>query len=692
MGIFDELKRRNVFRVTVAYLIVAWLAAQIADLVLDNIGAPDWVMPALFLMLALGFVASVIISWAYEITPEGIKREQDVVRDDSITHLTAKKLDYITIAAVVGVVVMFGLQQGDRGTDSAAALQSDGTPTEARSIETTAANNRSIAVLPFANRSNQDDDLFFTDGIHDDLLTQLAKINDLKVTSRTSVMQYRDTEMHIPDIAAELGVSTILEGGVQRAGQRIRINAQLIDVATDEHLWAETFDREMTIDNLFDIQSEITRQIVAAVRGELTEDEENALDHAPTENVEAYEAYSRARILLYHSGYGAAVAGSALPFAERAVALDPNFAIAQLLLANVHAQLVWTGFDSSPEMRSAALAAAEKAASLLPQDSPELLAVQGEFLYRFDHDYLGASELFRRAHRAMPGNATVAGQFAYALRRLGKWEEAIDVLLKVRESDPAAIAATADIADNLVFTRQWSRLEVFISQLDQRVVDRANIGMIRAGIPLWTRGDIDEARKLLGTLPPSDDERYTVAGFEFPMFARDYEGVVDAWNRPDILALASIAGFRGIRESYLAQAYQHLGDQERAAELLQQGIELFANREQQGTSVNKAFELCNFAELLAESGEFDRAIAAAEEAYEIVPPDVDHISGIYVATVLVKVLAMSGERDRALELLAKIIDRPAMVSRWELYLDPRWDFFRDDERFNNLIRPRNLEN
>ena len=184
----------------------------------------------------------------------------------------------------------------------------------------------SIAVLPFANRSMQQEDRFFTDGIHDDILTQLARIGDLKVISRTSMMKYRDTEKSIPEIGAELGVSVILEGGIQRAGKRIRINAQLIDVENDQHIWAETFDREMTIENIFDIQSEITRKIVNAVRGELTDAETATLAQMPTGNLEAYEAYLQARALISRPDYVQDNYIEAEVWLQKALELDPEYA------------------------------------------------------------------------------------------------------------------------------------------------------------------------------------------------------------------------------------------------------------------------------------------------------------------------------------------------------------------------------
>jgi len=296
MSFFNELKRRNVIRVGIAYAVVAWLVMQFADVVLDNIDAPQWVFQVIMLVLAIGLPLVLVFAWAFEMTPEGLKKEKDVDRSQSITPQTGKKLNN---AILVLMALAIGYLLYDKFADEGSEPFSRQTPEKVRSTgekraltqEVKLTNTRSsIAVLPFANRSNKEDDLFFTEGIHDDLLTQLAKIADLKVISRTSVMKYKNTEKTIPEIASELGVSTILEGGIQRAGSRIRINAQLIDVNTDEHLWAETFDREMTMENIFDIQSEITRQIVTAVKGELSDEESEVLSGMPTNNLAAYEA------------------------------------------------------------------------------------------------------------------------------------------------------------------------------------------------------------------------------------------------------------------------------------------------------------------------------------------------------------------------------------------------------------------
>ena len=355
MSFFAELKRRNVFRVGIAYLVVAWLVMQVADVVINNIGAPEWVFQAILLVLGIGFPLVLVFAWAFEMTPDGLKKEKDVDRSQSITPQTGKKLNN-TILMLMALAIAYLLfdkfsESGQKGAElnpPTPSLQPASAANRDSGLTLDSANS-SIAVLPFANRSNQEDDVFFTDGIHDDLLTQLAKISDLKVISRTSVMKYKSTEKTIPEIAAELGVSTILEGGIQRAGNRIRINAQLISVDTDEHLWAETFDREMTIENIFDIQSEITRQIVTAVRGELSDEESEAIAQLPTSSLAAYEAYLHARTLLNAADYNQEKYLGAEVWVNKALEYDPEFALAWAMMVEIHGQAIWMGFDPSPD-------------------------------------------------------------------------------------------------------------------------------------------------------------------------------------------------------------------------------------------------------------------------------------------------------------------------------------------------------
>ncbi len=409
MGLFTELKRRNVFRVGIAYIVGAWLFSQVADLALDVIGAPDIVLRSLVVLLSLGFIPAVIFAWAYEMTPEGVKRESEVDRSQSITGQTGNKLNLVTILMVVSAVTFVVVerylpQRATPGTQAdSQEVSLEPAAEEAPVPVRLPANEKSIAVLPFANRSNQDDDLFFTDGIHDDLLTQLAKIHDLTVISRTSVMEYRDTRKNLKEIGAELNVGTILEGGIQKVGNRVRINAQLIEVATDKHLWAETFDRELTAENIFDIQSEISRKIVEAIAVELTPEEERQLSEIPTQNLAAYEAYLRAREIIYTSNYSRSQEAAAQPWLEKAIALDPEYAEAHAELADILGQAYWRGIDTSEAFLAKYRSTIDRALELNPNSSSALRA-SANYYYRVENDYRRSLVLLRQALENAPGD------------------------------------------------------------------------------------------------------------------------------------------------------------------------------------------------------------------------------------------------------------------------------------------------
>jgi len=682
LNLFQELKHRNVFRVAAAYAVGSWLLAQIADLVLDSTDAPEWIMQVLLLMLAFGFVIALIISWAYEITSDGIKRERDVVRDDSITHITAKKLDYITLAAVVGVAFVYLWPRDDVATVTTV-------DSSATTAVTAALGAQSIAVLPFANRSNRDEDLFFTDGIHDDLLTQLAKIGGLKVVSRTSVMEYRDTTKKIPEIAKELGVATILEGGVQRAGQRIRINAQLIDVANDQHLWAETYDREMTIDNLFDIQSEITQHIVAAVKGQISSADQSTIAKAPTESIAAYDAYLKARQTLSSSGYNVEKYQVAQPLLERALELDPDFGLAWLLLAEVHSYAAWMGYGDFPTRQVAAHAAIDHAAAILGSDAPELLAAQGNYLYRFERDYAGAFEAQSQAAAAMPGDVALLGALGATQRRLGLFDESIASFLLAYQLDPASPDAAGLAAGTMLINREYDRAQAFLLEVRQRHPLDTGLAAIDSMLPLVMSGDTKTARERLDRVRPNAGLDYVEATIELPWFERDFVAAIEVWDIPEVRTLTDVDGWGGWSELYRALAWRELGDDKRANALFEKVVSRDIDRSMAPT--NMLSELAGRSWALALLGDFEGAIAAAEEAIRLQPYETDKLEGSYPLENLCFVLALVGRRDEALAMLPMLLEVPNGFYKWWLYLDPRWDFMRDDERFNALIRPDNLE-
>ena len=428
---WGELKRRNVVRVAVAYTVIAWLLLQIADVVLNNIEAPDWVFQAILLLVALGFPFALIFAWAFELTPEGLKREHEVDRSESITHLTGRKLDF-TIIAVLAAALIFSLYLNLNGDDAADTVDE----------VTVSSIAPSIAVLPFTNRSAIDADEFFVDGMHDDLVTQLAKISALKVISRTSVMQYRDTLKPMRVIGEELGVSTVLEGGVQRAGDRIRINVQLIDAKTDEHLWAETYNRQLTANNIFEIQEQIASEIAAALNTALSPDDRKRLADRPTDNIEAYEAYVIGRQKM--ANRTVPDMRYAVERFQTSINLDPEFVLAYVGLAESYMLLNNLGDMSKQDMLRRVRPLASKAHDLDDQIGEVYNVVAA--LAEYEGDIPGAEAYYRKAIELSPGYGTARHWLGLLLWNFtGRHEESAEIYRRAVEVDPLA----ANIRSNL---------------------------------------------------------------------------------------------------------------------------------------------------------------------------------------------------------------------------------------------------
>src|SRR5256714_2795538 len=333
MNFFAELKRRNVYKVAVAYAIVAWLLIQVATQVFPFFEIPNWAVRLVVLLVILGFPIALFLAWAFEITPEGIKRAEDVDLNQSITHRTGRKLISTTVVLGVLAAGLLGFQL--------LRSKSIGTPGQNASAARTEAatgslSEKSIAVLPFENLSRDPDNAFFTDGVQDEILTDLAKIADLKVISRTSVMQYKSgAQRNLREIAQQLGVAHLLEGSVQRAGNRIRVNAQLIDARNDAHLWAQNFDRDIA--DVFKIQSEIAKAIADQLQAKLSPSEKTAIEKPPTADLVASDLSVRANALREAISFNATRTQENLlqtaHLLEQAIARDPTFFLAYCRLA-----------------------------------------------------------------------------------------------------------------------------------------------------------------------------------------------------------------------------------------------------------------------------------------------------------------------------------------------------------------------
>ena len=693
MSFFEELKRRNVVRVGIAYAVAAWIILQLTDVVGEILELPAWGGKLILLMVVVGFFLALFLAWAFELTPEGVKREKDVDRTQSITRQTGRKLDFAIIA-----LLAFGLgyfiyesrfMERDDGRPSTPLAEQGSVSEEApdgaiEAAESETPDRRAIAVLPFANRSMNEEDAFFTEGIHDDLLTQLAKISGLKVVSRTSVMQYRDTEKSIPEIAAELGVSAILEGGIQRAGNRVRINAQLIDVNGDQHLWAETFDREMTVENIFDIQSEITQQITLAVRGELNEEERANLARIPTNNLEAYEAYLKAMGLMHQTDYEQENFQMAERWALRAVSLDPDFAQAWAILVEINAQAIWIGYDATPEREAAALEALDNTRRLGP-GLPETVAAEAEYAYRIQHNFPAAVLLFREASEALPGDLDLLFRLGVAQRRTTDIAGAEDTFRRAMAIDPNNSRPIAVLVEMLIYTGQLDKAADVLRPAMARFPEVGDFKAYEVQLAL-ARGQAQLAQSLVERLPAQTSNQVVVSQIETPLITGDYQGAIDAWELPGVKAYESNRGFIGNRESSRAWAYALMGAQETARSEARACVERLSGLPPVPDLI-RGFEMIYLGHCYLFLDEPELAMRAADEAQAMIPESTDRYFGALVSQQRVLIMARAGKREAALVELERLFSTVFPISKALLQIDHRWDFFRDDERFNDLIRP-----
>ena len=696
MGFYGELKRRNVVRVAIAYVVASWLLVQGADLVLDLLGAPEVILRTVAAPLALGFIPAVIFAWAFEITPDGIKREADVQRDDSITHVTAKKLDYVTIGLLITVIVLFAVERMLPGQPhssqpgSAPAEQAQAEVTAPEEAQPDAADEipaKSIAVLPFANRSNQADDMFFTDGIHDDLLTQLSKIHDLKVISRTSVMEYRDTNKNMRQIGQELGVAHLLEGGVQRVGNRVRINMQLIEAGTDQHLWAETYDRELTAENIFDLQSEITREIVNAISIELTPEEQESLNEVPTQNLAAYESYLQARNLFYSANYSRQQELDARPLLERAVALDPNYVEAIALLSVIYGQLYWRGVDTSAALLQTYRQTIDRALEINP-NSPAALRAAANWDYRIKNDYEASRALLERAIRRLPGKADLHGDLGLTLRRLGKWEEAVASFKRSLELDPSNRFYRALMTETLEGFFQYERVLDNTVPLRDADRDDLDIQLTRARAEFALTGRLEPLERALETMNLSPTNSYTILAYLTPHYRRDYEKVLAVLDSELYQAANDSAWFFAQTHFRKGMAYHLLGESEQATQSFEAAVDL--KDEILASSLQpRAYGGLVIARALSFLERHEEAVELATMITTEYPYERDALVFGSLLTNQAFVRAMAGDLDGAFADLERSLTIPSafVYTAWDLYYEPTWDFIRDDPRFQALASP-----
>src|SRR5216117_2700584 len=465
-GFFEEVKRRKVYRVAAAYIIAAGGIIQLASATFPAWELPNWALRLVILLVLVGFPIALILAWAFDITAQGIR-----ATPDTTAPRTGRRRNIIMLIAA-GVVMSAAV--GFFVLPRASAHKVD----------------KSIAVLPFQNLSDDPQNAYFADGIQDDVLTSLSKIGDLKVISRTSVMQYKGAAKNVRDIGKALGVSNVLEGSVRRAGNKVRVNVQLIDANSDEHVWANDYDRDVT--DVFAIQSDLAQKIAEALQVKLSPGEKSMMERKPTENGEAYLAFVQAHNLSCAFEDLEKLKQSEQLYA-RAIELDPNFALAIARYSQLESWLLHEG-DRAPERRDKARTLAERALQLQP-DLPEAHLALGFSYYYGDNNYDAALNEFQAAQRALPNDSEMYMYIAAIQRRQGKWADSTANFEKAASLNPKDTWALQNLTFNYQMARNFSKANETIDRALKLTPTAFEPWEVKAKLALSEKGDFSVAEK-----------------------------------------------------------------------------------------------------------------------------------------------------------------------------------------------------
>ena len=444
---FIELKRRNVYKVAIAYAVVAWLLMQIASQIFPFFEIPNWAVRLVVLLLIIGFPVALILAWAFELTPEGIKRTE-VADAEPVKRIKHRAWIYVV---VIGVLISIGLFFIGRYTARTSKAQLN------------ELSEKSIAVLPFENLSGDPNNAYFTEGVQEEILTRLARIADLKVISRTSTQRFKSSPDNLPQIAKQLGVANILEGSVQRAADQVRVNVQLINAASDAHLWAESFDRKLT--DIFAVETDIAKAIAETLRVRLTGAEQQQLAKRPTENLTAFQYYMQGRASVQRRTRKDLF--TAIQYDEKALQEDPNYALAYAGLSDAYTILGVFGYMAPVEGRRKAEEAARKALALDENLAEAHTALGEAYIYFSPYNFPMGDRELRRAIELSPNLALAHYYLANSLGFQGRLDESLEEALKARELDPLASNIARGVAQPYYLKRDYPRAIELLRQANE---------------------------------------------------------------------------------------------------------------------------------------------------------------------------------------------------------------------------------
>ena len=667
-----ELKRRNVYRAAVAYGVVAWFLTQLTTQVFPFFEIPNSAVRFVVIALAIGFPIAMLLSWLYELTPEGIVRTEDLdpAEARSVQRATGRILDFIIIGVLLLVIAMLIVGRRPFYTQTGESIS-----------------QKSIAVLPFENRSEDKANAYFADGIQDEILTLLSKIADLKVISRTSTQQYQSKPRNLTEIAKQLGVANILEGSVQKVADQVRVNVQLLNAQTDSHLWAETYDRKLT--DIFAVESEIAKGIAESLQAKLTGREEQALAVKPTNNPEAYDAYLRGLAFEARSEFDAL--GKAISSYEQAVELDPNFALGWARLSRGHALLYFReAGDITAARRDAAKSALDTAQKLQP-NSPETLLALGYYQYWVLRDYGLAKTTFKHVQKILPGSSDAVVGLGAVSRREGHWDQSVAYWEQALALDPRNVELLVQAASTHAELRQFqAALKLYDRALDI-VPNEPNLMASKAGI-YQAEGNLEQAAKFLSQIDAQTPSPIAL-GIKMTQLRleRNYAEVIRLLQARQARPPSASETIKAITQVELALHQRVASDTagaKVAAEQARNTLEQLCKNQPDNPDFAALLSLA-----YAALGEKDSALKEAERAIALLPSAKDRVYGPGLEENLAVIQTMFGANSQAILTLARLLQMPyyggfyfeTPVTPALLRLDPLWDPLRGDPRFEKLV-------
>jgi len=659
---FKELRRRNVYRVGAMYAVSAWLLVQVATQVLPVFEVSALAQRLIVLLIVAGFPVALVLSWVYEVTPQGIRRTEEVAPHESITRQTGRKLDFVIIGVLAIVIAILLVQRFMTPKPSAAS---------AGVVE------KSVAVLPFENLSDDKANGYFADGIQDEILTRLAKVGALKVISRTSTAHYASNPTNLPEIARQLGVANILEGSVQKAGDAVHINVQLIKAATDDHLWAEVYNRKL--DDIFGVEGEVAGAIADALNAKLTGAEAAALATKSTGNAAAYEAYLRGRAL---NLAGAGYANSRLAAAAYAEAVreDPQFAAAWAQLAIVTGYMHFNNVDADRYTAEFVKHASDTAMRLQPQLDESRLA-QASYQYRVLRDFAGAEQTLQPLVKESPNDNRALQILGLVERRQGKWEASITHMQQAALLDPRNAGLLTSIGgETMVNLRRFDEAHRWLD----RALEIAPGDTLALGYKISTfqsEGRIEEAAHKLAQLPPAaiDAGIAVYRGFQ-RMYERRYPEAVAELQAVLAQPEDALNGLGPQLSLQLGIAQRAAGQTASAQTTFEQ---LIARIAPQAEQVDDSLVPIMLGLAYAKAGQQQAALKQARRAVELYASDA--LQRPVAQEALAHVQTLAGDHAAAITTIDGLLKAPGGMTLALLRLDPAWDPLRGDPRFQALL-------